>query len=63
MTLDPVVLFFGLGVVGGVLKSDLELPKAFIEALTIFLLLALGLKGGVAISKSDVLTFIGLQWR
>jgi len=59
VTLDPVVLFFGLGVVGGVLKSDLELPKAFIEALTIFLLLALGLKGGVAISKSDVLTFIG----
>jgi uncharacterized protein len=53
MPLDPVVLFFILGVVGGVLKSDLELPKAFLEALTIFLLLALGLKGGVAISKSD----------
>jgi uncharacterized protein len=57
--LDPVVLFFGLGVVGGVLKSDLELPKAFIEALTIFLLLALGLKGGVAISKSDALSLVG----
>jgi uncharacterized protein len=53
MPLDPVVLFFILGVVGGLLKSDLELPKAFLEALTIFLLLALGLKGGVAISKSD----------
>lgn len=38
---------------GGALKSDLELPKAFLEALTIFLLLSLGLKGGVAISKSD----------
>jgi hypothetical protein len=56
---DPVVLFFALGVVGGVLKSDLELPKAFLEALTIFLLLALGLKGGVAISKSDPLALIG----
>jgi uncharacterized protein len=53
MSLDPVVLFFILGVIGGLLKSDLELPKPFLEALTIFLLLALGLKGGVAISKSD----------
>ena len=53
MPLDPVVLFFILGVIGGALKSDLELPKPFLEALTIFLLLALGLKGGVAISNSD----------
>lgn len=53
MSLDPVVLFFVLGVIGGALKSDLELPKAFLEGLTIFLLLSLGLKGGVAISKSD----------
>jgi uncharacterized protein len=53
MPLDPVVLFFVLGVIGGLLKSDLELPKPFLEALTIFLLLSLGLKGGVAISKSD----------
>ena len=58
MSLDPVVLFFILGVIGGALKSDLELPKPFLEALTIFLLLALGLKGGVAISKSDIATLI-----
>jgi len=55
MSLDPVVLFFILGVVGGVLKSDLELPRPFLEALTIFLLISLGLKGGVAISKGDPL--------
>ena len=53
MKIDPVVLFFVLGLVGGIVKSDLELPKAFLEALTIFLLLALGLKGGVAIAKSS----------
>ncbi len=58
MSLDPVVLFFVLGVMGGALKSDLELPKPFLEALTIFLLLSLGLKGGVAISKSDPMTLI-----
>lgn len=44
--------------IGGALKSDLELPKPFLEALTIFLLLSLGLKGGVAISKSDPVALI-----
>jgi uncharacterized protein len=58
MAIDPVVLFFVLGLVGGFLKSDLELPKPFLEALTIFLLLSLGLKGGVAISKSDPTSLI-----
>ena len=58
MSLDPVVLFFVLGVIGGALKSDLELPKPFLEALTIFLLLSLGLKGGVAISKGDPMALI-----
>ena len=58
MSLDPVVLFFVLGAIGGALKSDLELPKAFLEALTIFLLLSLGLKGGVAISKSDPVALV-----
>jgi uncharacterized protein len=58
MSLDPVVLFFVLGVIGGALKSDLELPKPFLEALTIFLLLSLGLKGGVAISKGDPVALI-----
>lgn len=58
MSLDPVVLFFVLGVIGGALKSDLELPKPFLEALTIFLLLSLGLKGGMAISKGDPVALI-----
>jgi uncharacterized protein len=53
MHIDPVVLFFLLGLIGGLLKSDLELPKPFLEALTIFLLLSLGLKGGIALSKGD----------
>ena len=44
--------------IGGALKSDLELPKPFLEALTIFLLLSLGLKGGVAISKGDPVALV-----
>lgn len=50
--LDPVVFFFILGIAAGVLKSDLKVPEALYEILSIYLLLAIGLKGGVALSKA-----------
>ena len=49
--LDPVVLFFVLGVVARLAKSDLRLPEALYEALAIYLLLAIGLKGGVELAR------------
>ena len=49
--MDPVVLFFLLGVFARLAKSDLRLPEALYEALSIFLLLAIGLKGGVELAK------------
>jgi uncharacterized protein len=48
--LSPVVLFFALGVIATLVRSDLELPQSFITALSIYLLAAIGLKGGVALS-------------
>jgi uncharacterized protein len=51
MKLDPVILFFALGLLAHWLKSDLKVPKALYEALSIFLLLALGLKGGAEVVK------------
>ena len=48
---DAVVLFFVLGVVARLAKSDLRLPEALYETLSIFLLLAIGLKGGVELAK------------
>jgi hypothetical protein len=51
MTLDPVVLFFVLGLLAALAKSDLKLPPALYETLSVFLLIAIGLKGGVALSK------------
>ena len=45
--MDPVVLFFILGVVARLAKSDLRLPEALYETLSIYLLLAIGLKGVV----------------
>jgi hypothetical protein len=49
--MDPVVLFFLLGVLARLAKSDLRLPEALYETLSIFLLLAIGLKGGIELAK------------
>jgi uncharacterized protein len=51
--LSPIVLAFALGVLATLLKSDLRLPDALYESLAIYLLLAIGLKGGVALSQAD----------
>ncbi|WP_395788039.1 sodium-dependent bicarbonate transport family permease [Aquimonas sp.] len=56
--IDIVVLFFLLGLIARLAKSDLRLPEAVYEILSIYLLLAIGLKGGVELSKhalSDLL--------
>jgi uncharacterized protein len=52
--LDIVVLFFVLGLLARLVKSDLALPGALYETLSIYLLLAIGLKGGVELSKQSV---------
>jgi hypothetical protein len=57
--LDPVVLFFLAGLIAGVLKSDLRLPEAIYEILSIYLLLAIGLKGGVELRESDLGSVVG----
>lgn len=49
--IDVVVLFFLLGLLARLGKSDLRLPEAVYELLSIYLLLAIGLKGGVELSK------------
>ncbi|MBP7370005.1 MAG: sodium-dependent bicarbonate transport family permease [Arenimonas sp.] len=49
--LSPVVLAFALGIIARGLRSDLEIPSAIQSYLSIFLLLAIGLKGGVALRK------------
>ncbi|MGB3427204.1 MAG: sodium-dependent bicarbonate transport family permease [Burkholderiaceae bacterium] len=56
--LDPVVLFFVLGVAAKLAKSDLRLPEALYEALAIYLLLAIGLKGGVELARQPALAVL-----
>ena len=52
--IDVVVLFFLLGLLARLVKSDLALPGVLYETLSIYLLLAIGLKGGVELSKQSL---------
>ncbi len=49
---DIVVMFFVLGLVAGLLKSDLKIPKAAYDTLSLLLMLTIGLKGGMALYGS-----------
>ena len=56
--LSPAVLFFVLGVLAALFKSDLKFPESLYSTLTIYLLTAIGFKGGVAIQEAG----IGAVW-
>ena len=62
--LDPAILFFVFGVVAGLLRSNLEIPPAISRFLSLYLLMALGLKGGFALAHSgltmEVATSLGI---
>ncbi|WP_087017139.1 sodium-dependent bicarbonate transport family permease [Thaumasiovibrio subtropicus] len=46
---DIVVMFFLLGLFAGIVRSDLSIPKAVYEILSLLLMLTIGLKGGMAL--------------
>ncbi|MGQ9805865.1 MAG: sodium-dependent bicarbonate transport family permease [Chlorobiales bacterium] len=56
--LSPMVLAFVLGIVATVMKSDLKFPEELYTALTIYLLVAIGLKGGYKLSITPFSEFI-----
>lgn len=58
--LDPAVLFFVLGVLAGFAKSNLEIPSQISRFLSLYLLMALGLKGGFALNQSGITLHISL---
>ncbi|MDR9416208.1 MAG: sodium-dependent bicarbonate transport family permease [Gracilimonas sp.] len=55
---SPIVLAFVLGIVAKLVKSDLEFPRPIYQALSIYLLLAIGLKGGVELSTTPFSEFV-----
>lgn len=52
--LIPAVLFFALGFLARVIKSDLRLPQDLAKMLSIYLLVAIGLHGGYELGQSDL---------
>jgi uncharacterized protein len=62
--LDPAILFFVFGAFAGLVKSNLEIPLPITRFLSLYLLMALGLKGGFALAKSglnlQVVTSLGI---
>jgi len=52
--LSPMVLSFALGFGAAVLKSDLDVPEAVGRALALYLMFAIGFKGGAALAESGV---------
>jgi hypothetical protein len=51
---DPAVLFFLLGLFVGIIRSNLEIPAPIAKFLSLYLLMALGFKGGQALSDSGL---------
>ena len=56
--MDPIILFFLLGLVAGLLRSELRLPSSVYEFVSILLLLAIGLKGGVELARQPFLDLL-----
>ncbi len=52
--LDPAILFFAFGLLAGALRSNLEIPPAIAKFLSLYLLMALGLKGGFSLAASGL---------
>ncbi len=52
--LSPMVLFFALGLMASLARSDLTVPEAIAKFLALYLMMAIGFKGGVAVAKSGL---------
>ena len=52
--LDPTILFFAFGLFAGLVRSNLEIPAPVSRFLCLYLLMALGLKGGFALAASGL---------
>lgn len=52
--IDPAILFFFFGVFAASIRSNLEIPAAIAKFLSLYLLVAIGFKGGVALAGSGL---------
>lgn len=52
--LTPMILCFALGLFAAIARSELTIPEAFAKAMSIYLLFAIGFKGGVAVAGHGI---------
>jgi uncharacterized protein len=52
--LDPAILYFFLGILIGAVRSNLEIPAPVAKFLSLYLLVALGFKGGQSLSEAGL---------
>jgi hypothetical protein len=57
---SPIILFFALGLLAGFARSDLAIPEAVAKGLAIYLMAAIGLKGGVSVAETGLVPELGL---
>lgn len=59
--LSPIILSFALGVAAAMARSDLSIPEAVAKGMSIYLLFAIGFKGGVSVSDHGIDLTLGLS--
>lgn len=52
--LSPIILFFALGFAAALARSDLSVPEAIAKGMSLYLLFAIGFKGGVSVADYGV---------
>ena len=52
--LSPAIMFFILGLIAAIIRSDLEIPDSFGAFLTMFILTSIGLKAGIAVRQTGI---------
>ncbi|MBL8000700.1 MAG: sodium-dependent bicarbonate transport family permease, partial [Flavobacteriales bacterium] len=51
---NPTLLFFVLGIVAFLVKSDLEIPPTTIKFISLYLLFSIGFKGGQELAHEHI---------
>ncbi len=59
--MTPMILCFALGLAAALAKSDLTVPEAMAKAMSLYLLFAIGFKGGVSVASHGLDASLGLS--
>jgi hypothetical protein len=52
--LQPVILFFLLGALAALVRSDLAIPEAAAKTISLYLMMSIGLRGGIEVAETGL---------